>query len=66
MADQRGPRGGRTTVSAGGYIRKSILLSPEANEALRSKAFAERRSEAEIVREALSRALGLVREPTEG
>lgn len=51
--------------SAPGFVRKTILLSRATNEALRTKAFAERRPESEIVREALDRMLGLVTDCTE-
>jgi hypothetical protein len=54
-----GPRGGETTVSKTGMIRKNVWLHPDEAEALRRRAFEERRTEAEILREGLRRILGL-------
>jgi hypothetical protein len=54
MAQQRaGPKGGKTTRTPGGLVRKSVLLTEEISEELRERAHLERRSESEIVREAL-------------
>ena len=51
-----GPRGGKTTVSASGnLIRKTFWIHPDEEEALRRAAFEQRRSEADLVREALRR-----------
>lgn len=57
MADdpKEGPRGGKTTRSKSGMVRKSFWIDPDAEEALRRMAFEDRRSESEIVREALRR-----------
>jgi hypothetical protein len=54
-----GPRGGETTVSKSGMVRKTVWLHADEAEALRERAFRERRSEAEILREGLRRVLGL-------
>lgn len=54
-----GPRGGTTTISESGMVRKNLWISWDENDALRSKAFAERRSETSVMREGLRRALGL-------
>jgi hypothetical protein len=54
-----GPRGGETTVSKTGMIRKNVWLHPDEAEALRERAYAERRTEAEILREGLRRILGM-------
>ncbi len=51
----RGPRGGKTTVSKKGRLRKTFWLDEAENEALRREAFDTRRSETEIVRELLRR-----------
>lgn len=60
MKEKRlGPRGGETTVSKTGMIRKNVWLHPDEAEALRLKAFKERRTEAEILREGLRRVLAL-------
>jgi len=53
-----GPRGGTTTISEGGLVRKNVWLSAELYEALRRKAFEERRTETDIIREALRRMFG--------
>ncbi len=56
MSDDKrsvGPRGGTTTVSKTGMVRKTLWLHPDEAEALRYAAFEQRRSEADIVRELL-------------
>lgn len=55
----RGPKGGRTTRTRSGLVRKSLLVGAEEAQALRQEAYLTERSEAEIVREALRRFLGL-------
>jgi hypothetical protein len=57
--DKTGPRGGKTTVTESGMVRKTIWFNADETEALRKRAFDERRPEAEIVREALRRLLGI-------
>lgn len=52
-----GPRGGTSTRNESGMYRKNFWLSEELTEALRRKAFKERRSETDIMREALERLL---------
>ncbi len=54
-----GPRGGVTTRTRGGMVKKNLWLPEEMAETLRQKAFDERRSEADIIREALADVLGL-------
>jgi Ribbon-helix-helix protein, copG family len=54
-----GPRGGRTTVTAGGLLKKTIYLDAEEWKALRRKRFEEDRPVSEIVRELIRRGLGL-------
>ena len=54
-----GPRGGETTVSKTGMVKKTLWLHPDEAEALRVKAFKERRTESEILREGLRRILKL-------
>lgn len=54
-----GPKGGRTTRTAGGPIRKALLLRPDQDAALRRAAYEQQRSESEIVREALDAFLKL-------
>jgi hypothetical protein len=54
-----GPLGGVTTITPGGLIRKSLLLEPEEEEALRRRAFEDRCSEASLVRKAIRAYLGL-------
>ena len=43
-----GPRGGKTTVSKRGLIRKTFWIHEGENEALRRAAFEERKTETEI------------------
>lgn len=52
-----GPRGGTTTITKSGMVKKNLWIPGEEAEALRRKAFEERRSEADIVREGLRRVL---------
>jgi len=54
-----GPRGGETTVTKSGMVRKTIWLHSEEAETLRLRAFEERRAESEIVRAALRLYLGI-------
>lgn len=61
----RGPKGGRTTRTRSGMVRKSLMLGSEEAQALRKQAFLTERSEAEIVREAVRRLLGLPVETAE-
>jgi hypothetical protein len=56
--DPVGPRGGTTTVSRTGLVKKNLWVPREVAEALRRKAYEERRSEAAIIREGLRRVLG--------
>ena len=46
-----GPRGGTTTITAGGHIRKTLYLGPEEAERLRQDAFSQRRRESDVLRE---------------
>lgn len=55
----KGPRGGETTVTKSGMVRKTIWLNGDEAEALRERAYRERRSESEIVRESLRAYLGI-------
>jgi hypothetical protein len=48
-----GPRGGTTTLTKSGLVRKNFWLPTDEAEALRLKAFRERRTEADIIRDAL-------------
>ena len=49
----RGPRGGTTTVTTSGMVKKNLWVPEALAEELRQRAFEERRPEAEILREAL-------------
>jgi hypothetical protein len=53
MAKKIGPRGGKTTVTSTGMVRKALFLYEEEAEALRVLAFEERRPESELMREAI-------------
>ena len=46
-----GPRGGTTTITVGGHIRKTLYLGPEEAERLRQDAFTQRRRESDVLRE---------------
>lgn len=56
---EEGPRGGKTTVSKSGMVRKTLWLHGDEAEALRELAYRERRAESDIMREALRRLLGI-------
>ncbi len=56
---RQGPRGGLTTVTKSGMVRKTLWLHEDEAEALRERAYRERRSESEIMRQALRRLLGI-------
>jgi hypothetical protein len=56
-ARRRGPRGGTTTITDSGMVKKNFWLPGDLAEAVRTMAFEQRRSEAEIFREALERLL---------
>jgi hypothetical protein len=49
----KGPRGGTTTVTKSGMVKKNLWIPLDEAEALRDKAYNERRSEADIIREGL-------------
>ena len=56
----RGPRGGKTTVSSDGdLIRKTFYIDRDVEDALREECFRTRRTEADVVREALRDRYGL-------
>jgi hypothetical protein len=48
-----GPRGGTTTRTESGLVRKTLWLSEIEAEELRQRAFRERTSESELMRDAL-------------
>jgi len=50
---KRGPKGGRSTRTAGGLIRKTLLIRPDQDAELRRLAYERQRSESEIARDAL-------------
>jgi len=60
-----GPRGGRTTRTPSGMVKKNLWVSEAMAEALREKAFYERRTEAEILREGLRAVLGMEEDEAE-
>jgi hypothetical protein len=57
--ENTGPRGGKTTVTKTGLVRKTFWLHRDEEKALRLRAFEDQRSESEIVREALRQILGI-------
>lgn len=50
-----GPAGGRTTVTPGGLVKKTLYLPSELEEALREVAFHKRVSLSALVREVLEK-----------
>jgi hypothetical protein len=58
-APSTGPRGGTTTVTSSGMIRKNLWISHRENEELRRRAFEDRQSETQIIRAGLRRILGI-------
>jgi hypothetical protein len=54
-----GPRGGTTTLTAGGLLKKTLYFDPEEWAALRKKSYEEDRPISEILRELVRSALGL-------
>ena len=48
-------RGGTTTVTPGGFLKKQVYLTEAEWEALRKRAYLEDRTYSDIVREALRR-----------
>jgi hypothetical protein len=52
-----GPRGGTTTRTPSGMMKKNFWLSIELAEELRQRAYEERRTESAIIREGLVAAL---------
>ncbi len=57
--EPQGPRGGLTTVTKSGMVRKTLWLHEDESEALRERAYKERRSESDIMRAALREYLGV-------
>lgn len=56
---KQGPRGGTTTVSAAGMVRKNLWINFAEDDALRQVAFDQRRSQTEVIRAGLRLALRL-------
>lgn len=50
---KQGPRGGTSTITPGGLVRKVAYLHEDEAEALRRRAFEERRTESAILRDAV-------------
>ena len=48
---------GKTMTTPGGLVRKVAYLDPEEAEGLRRRAFEERRSESDMIREAVRKLL---------
>lgn len=62
MGKRKGPKGGETTVTAGGLQRVGVLLTGEQYQALRRGAFDRGASVSELVREAVDEYLERLRE----
>jgi hypothetical protein len=58
-ASRTGPRGGRTTLTAGGLLKKTVYLDAEEWEILRRRSFDENRPISEILRELIRGGLEL-------
>jgi hypothetical protein len=58
-AKRTGPRGGKTTRTERGAVRKTFWLQEDVAEALRRRAFEEVRTETSIVDDALRQHLGI-------
>jgi len=56
---QEGPRGGKSTTTSGGLLKKTIYFDPEEWQALRKKSYEEEHPVSEIVRELVRDGLGL-------
>ena len=54
-----GPRGGRTTVTKSGLVRKTFALHHDEVRSLRKAAYEEERTETDIVRTALRQYLDI-------
>lgn len=54
-----GPKGGKTTLTPGGLLKKTIYLDPEEWQALRKKSYEENRPISELIRELIRNGLGL-------
>jgi hypothetical protein len=53
--EDRGPKGGTTTLTASGMVKKNLWVTRSMAERLREEAYQRRTSEAEIIRQALTR-----------
>lgn len=53
--EEKGPRGGTTTLTPSGMVKKNLWVTRSMAERLRQEAFQRRVSEAAIIREALTR-----------
>jgi hypothetical protein len=62
LASRTGPRGGRTTLTVGGLLKKTVYLDAEEWEVLRRRSFEEHRPISEILRELIRGGLGLDKE----
>lgn len=54
----KGPRGGTTTITRSGWVKKNLWLPAELAEGLRMEAFRLRVSEAALMRRGLEKLLG--------
>ena len=56
---RRGPRGGTTTVSESGLVRKTIWIHEDENAALRRDAYEQHLPETEIIRRMIRERYGI-------
>jgi hypothetical protein len=54
-----GPKGGKTTHTPGGFLKKTIYFDSEEWEALRKKGYEEHRAISDLIRELIRRGLDL-------
>lgn len=57
-----GPRGGKTTLTPGGLLKKTVYLDQEEWEALRKKSYEEQRPISDLIRSLIREGLGIGKE----
>lgn len=57
--EMTGPRGGKTTFTPGGLLKKTIYFEPEEWEALRERSYREQRPISELIRSLIRKGLAL-------
>jgi hypothetical protein len=57
-----GPRGGKTTLTPGGLLKKTVYFDQEEWEALRKKSYDEQRPISDLIRSLIREGLGIDKE----